>query len=87
MRLGVGGVIVFAWLQIAFWRRAFTLYRRAKPDPLALALVVGTMGSMINLLAHGLVDNSVFVNDLAYVFVLLFGIMAQLAPAMIEGES
>ena len=29
------------------------------------------MSSMVNLLAHGLVDNSVFVQDLCYVFVLL----------------
>ena len=36
------------------------------------------MGSMINLLAHGLVDNSVFVNDLAYVFVLLLGIISNI---------
>ncbi len=79
VRLGIGGVIVFAWLQIAFWRRAFTLYHRVKRDPLALALVVGAMGSMINLLAHGLVDNSVFVNDLAYVFVLLLGVVATLS--------
>jgi hypothetical protein len=33
------------------------------------------MGSMANLLAHGLVDNSVFVQDLTYVFVLLLGLL------------
>ncbi len=79
VQLGIFGVIVFAWIQVAFWRRAFAIYRQVNRDPLALALVVGAMGSMINLLAHGLVDNSVFVNDLAYVFVLLLGIVAQLA--------
>ena len=31
VRLGIFGVIVFAWLQIAFWRRAFALYRRVEP--------------------------------------------------------
>jgi hypothetical protein len=39
------------------------------------------MGSMINLLSHGLVDNSVFVNDLAFVFMLLLGLMNNLANA------
>jgi hypothetical protein len=37
------------------------------------------MGSMVNVLAHGLVDNSVFVQDLAYIFVLLLGLAIQLS--------
>lgn len=79
IRLGLLGVIVFAWVQWCFWRRAVTLYRAFRGrDMLAFALVVGAMGSMINLLAHGLVDNSVYVNDLAFVFVLLLGIVAVL---------
>jgi hypothetical protein len=59
-----------------FWvqARRLYLYYRAK-DPLLLALTVGTMGSMVNLLGHGLVDNSVFVNDLAYVFMLLLALV------------
>jgi hypothetical protein len=42
------------------------------------ALLVGMIGSMMNLLAHGLVDNSVFVNDLTYVFMLLLVLNANL---------
>jgi O-antigen ligase len=79
IRLGLLGVIVFGWLQWCFWRRTVSLYRAFKGrDAISFALVVGVMGSMINLLAHGLVDNSVYVNDLAYVFVLLLGIAAAL---------
>jgi O-antigen ligase len=79
IRLGLLGVIVFAWVQWGFWRRAVTLYRAFRGrDALAFALVVGVMGSMVNLLGHGLVDNSVYVNDLAFVFVLLLGIVAVL---------
>jgi O-antigen ligase len=72
LRLGIMGAVVLVWLQAAFWRAALRAYRfwRGR-DTLMFALVVGTMGSMVNLLAHGLVDNSVYVNDLAFVFVLL----------------
>ncbi|MBE2271169.1 MAG: O-antigen ligase family protein [Anaerolinea sp.] len=77
VRLGIGGVLIFAWIQVAFWRAALRLYR-TRPDALTAALLIGAMGSMINLLAHGLVDNSVFVSDLAYVFVLLLGVVGNL---------
>lgn len=83
VRLGILGLIVFLWIQAIFWRQSIRLYRvirnSAAHEPLRLALVVGMMGSMTNLLAHGLVDNSVYVNDLAYVFMLLLGLCANLA--------
>lgn len=82
LRLGIFGILIFVWIQAAFWQaahRAHVLYRVR--DPLTFALVVGIMGSMINLLAHGLVDNSVYVQDLAYIFVLLLGLIAQFSNA------
>lgn len=83
VRLGIFGLIVFLWIQAIFWRQSLRLYRTirsaAAREPLTLALVIGMMGSMINLLAHGLVDNSIYVNDLAYVFMLLLGLCANLA--------
>ncbi len=79
VRLGIFGVMLFFWIQAFFWRQAVQLYRTFKGrDPLMFALVTGIMGSMINLLAHGLVDNSVFVNDLSYVFVLLLGLISNI---------
>jgi hypothetical protein len=39
------------------------------------------MGCMVNTLAHGLVDNSVYVNDLAFVFAFTLGLIATLARA------
>jgi O-antigen ligase len=72
VRLGIGGVILLFALFgviIASARQAFShLYPQ---DRLLSALLIGTIGSFVNLVAHGLVDNSVFVLDLAYVFVLL----------------
>jgi O-antigen ligase len=76
-RLGLGGLVAGLWLQAAFWRQALPLRRLADPDRRALAL--GLMGSMINFLAHGLVDASYFLIDLAFVFFLTLGIIEWLA--------
>lgn len=88
LRLGVLGVLALAWVQVAFWRSAARLYRAARHgDRLTFALVVGVIGSMTNLLTHGLVDNSVFVHDLAYVFVLLLAVVANLSRLKNEEQS
>jgi len=69
IRLGIGGVILLIALQIAFWRRGLGAWQALKGrDPLMTACVVGALGAMANILAHGLVDNSYFVIDLAYIF-------------------
>jgi O-antigen ligase len=79
-RLGLVGLPVLAALQFGFWRTglwAWRWLRRASHmDRLVLAAVVGALGSMANFLGHGLVDNSYFVVDLAYVFCFTLGIVA-----------
>ncbi len=90
VRLGIAGPLVFIGLQVAFWRTVAPLVHRFSTTPLLQALVIGAMGSMANLLAHGLVDNSVFVNDLSIVFMLLLGLAASLnhvAATGAQGES
>ncbi len=67
-RLGVLGVVAGIGLQVAFWRAALPLRRHADPD--ARALAVGLMGGVADMLAHGLVDHSFFLIDLAYAFFL-----------------
>ena len=76
-RLGLVGLVAGLWLQIAFWWQALPLRRLADPDRRALAL--GLMGSMVNFLAHGLVDTSYFVIDLAFAFFLALGVIQWLA--------
>ena len=76
-RLGLVGLVAGLWLQIAFWWQALPLRRLADPDRRALAL--GLMGSMVNFLAHGLVDASYFVIDLAFAFFLALGVIQWLA--------
>jgi O-antigen ligase len=68
-RLGLAGVILFIIIQVSFWRNCLHAVRNfTKRDPLMLALSIGLMGSMADLLAHGWIDNSVFVYDLAFIF-------------------
>lgn len=80
VRLGILGAALLIWIQVAFWRGAFRLYRRARQqNGVETAAIVGVMGSMAALLAHGLIDNSIFVFDLSYIFVLLLGVVASLS--------
>jgi len=73
-RLGVGGILLLVWLQIHFWRNAWRLYQKL-PEP----LVLGLIGSMAVFLGHGLVDNSYFLVDLAFIFFLTFGLVQHLS--------
>jgi len=78
VRLGLAGPLVLLALLAAFWRSALRAFRHTA-NHTTLVLLAGAMGSMVSLMAHGLVDNSVFVPDLAYVFVLLLGLVANAA--------
>jgi O-antigen ligase len=83
-RLGLGGLVAGLWLQIGFWRRALPLRRLVDADRRALAL--GMMGGMVDFLAHGLVDASYFVIDLAFVFFLALGVVQWLALKRSEAD-
>jgi O-antigen ligase len=82
-RLGVGGIAVLLWLQFAFWRAAWHVYHR-QPLGEERALILGLMGSMVAALAHGMVDNSFFLVDLAYIFFLTLGVIGRLAASREE---
>ncbi len=79
IRLGLGGVILLIGTQAIFWRTCLNLRRTLQQDIMLSAIVLGTMASMSDVLLHGLVDNSVFVLDLSYVYVLLL-----LIPALVQ---
>jgi O-antigen ligase len=76
-RLGIGGIVLLLWLQLAFWRVAWRLYRHP-PDAAARTLILALMASMVAILAHGLVDNSFFLVDLAFIFFLITGVISKL---------
>jgi O-antigen ligase len=79
-RLGIGGIALLLWLQFAFWRAAWHLYRR-QPEGEERALTLGLMGTMVAILAHGMVDNSFFLVDLGFILFFSAGIIARLAES------
>ncbi|MFQ3568068.1 MAG: O-antigen ligase family protein [Aggregatilineales bacterium] len=81
-RLGLLGVIWLIGMQAIFWRAGLTAYHRLRVgSPLSLAMVVGVLGSMTGLLAHGFIDNSIFVQDLSLIFMMLIAIIAYFSEA------
>ncbi|MCB9451772.1 MAG: O-antigen ligase family protein [Anaerolineaceae bacterium] len=79
VRLGFGGIAILLWLQVFFWKNIARAHRVTRQERgVLLAVTVGTIGSMVNLVSHGLIDNSVFVQDLSLVFMLLLGLSSYL---------
>ncbi len=76
-RLGVLGVVALIWLQVAFFKVALRLYRSLEDEGMRV-LSLGLMASMVDFLAHGLVDNSYFLVDLAFIFCLTLGIIRRM---------
>jgi O-antigen ligase len=91
-RLGVLGFAAGVWLVAGFWVTAVGVYRRLAAAGDAerrslLALTVGLMGLVADMLAHGLVDHGFFLVDLSYVFFLALAVVQHLrrlaeAPAL-----
>ena len=89
LRLSALGLLAFIAIQALFWRKAWRALRQSRgQDTLAFAMTLGIAGSMAGLLAHGLIDNSVFVIDLALIFAFQLAAMqrlSQLADASASG--
>jgi len=79
-RLGLLGFASGVWLHVSFWRVAVDTYRRlrASADRDLWALSIGLMASMADMLAHGIVDNSYFLLDLAFAFCLTLALIQHL---------
>ncbi len=73
-RLGIWGAFIIIWLLTAFFRAGLRAYYRLSDSP-ARALVLGALASMVDFLAHGLIDHSFFLVDLSFVFFLSLGII------------
>ena len=87
-RLSVFGVVIFGMIQLDFWRRAYSVVRKIRQrDPLLFSMTLGLCGSMAALLIHGLVDNSVFVIDLAFIFMFQLAAMIRLRQLAEQSEA
>jgi O-antigen ligase len=76
-RLGIGGVAAIIGFLVVFFVRGMRLYHRL-PEGDQRALVLGLLGSMVSFVAHGLVDSSYFVVELALIFALTLGLVQRL---------
>ena len=75
-RLGLLGLVVGVWLfASAFWQ-GWRGFRRASGD--RRALLLGLLAALAATLAHGLIDNSLFLVDLMLLFMLSIGLIARL---------
>lgn len=78
-RLGLLGLLAGLWLMgeavLALWRAV----RRA--DETWLPVAAGLAGALAAMLAHGLVDHSFFLVDLAYLFYLILGVAVWLVTS------
>ncbi|MFN8475127.1 MAG: O-antigen ligase family protein [Anaerolineae bacterium] len=75
-RLGIVAVVALVGSLVAFFRGAWRLFRRLTGD--IRWLVLGLAASMVYCLAHGLIDNSFFLVDLAFFYMLTVGIVRML---------
>jgi O-antigen ligase len=77
LRLGLPGLLAFGWLQWRFFKEALALWRRPL-DPALRALNVGLLAGMASMMAHGLVDASFFVVELAAIYALMVAFVRQM---------
>ncbi len=78
-RLGVAGLGVGAWL---FARAAAVGWQLAVSQPAGeRAIAIGLLASLAATVAHGLMDNSIFLVDLSFVWMMTLGLLAALRRA------
>ena len=68
-RLGLLGLLAGGWLFWSYWKVAHGLPKMVDREWLPVA--IGLLGSLAYMLAHGMVDHSFFLVDLAFAFSLL----------------
>jgi O-antigen ligase len=78
-RLGILGLLAGGWAVLSGMRRAWQLYRHGSPDiwPVALGLLAG----LVVTVAHGLIDNSLFLIDLMALFMVALGLLQRISHA------
>ncbi|MEJ2735339.1 MAG: O-antigen ligase family protein [Anaerolineae bacterium] len=81
LRLGVPGLAAFLWVMVSFFQKGFITYRLL-PQGNERLLTLGMMAGMVNLVAHGLVDNAFFLVDLAFALVLMLAVVQAVADEL-----
>ncbi len=74
LSLGLLGLISICWLLARFFRWGWAAYRTSA-DATERALALGLLAGMVDLVVHGMVDNSFLLVDLAVVFWFFCGLV------------
>jgi O-antigen ligase len=84
LQLGLLGLAAFLWLLWRFLRHSY----RGLSDPSRRWVAAGSLGCMADTLVHGLIDNSYFLVDLAFIFWLTLALVNRPSqPAVAHGPS
>jgi O-antigen ligase len=87
VRLGIVGLAAGIWIQVEFWRLAWAAQQQLRSgSPESRGLVVGLMGGVATMIAHGMVDETHFVIDLSFIFFMTLGLMHQLSMEASDGN-
>lgn len=80
-RTGLLGLFALLAILISFFKLTFDILRPRAPAPLhdLCPLAIGLLATMINTLAHGLVDTGYWFVDLGFVFMLVLGLMVAIS--------
>jgi O-antigen ligase len=76
LQLGLLGLVAALWLLVRFARRTLPWTRPAVPRA-RRALAVGATASMVDFVVHGMIDNSYFLVDVAFIFWLTLAVGAR----------
>jgi putative inorganic carbon (HCO3(-)) transporter len=79
LQVGLPGLAALGWLIWRFLPLAWSAARDGTGVPIGQALGVGAVGSMTDFVAHGFVDNSYFLPDMAVIFWLTLAVGACVA--------
>lgn len=87
LALGLPGLVFLFWQQAAFWRLWCRKIGDVPLNTLARGLLLGLGASMVATLAHGLIDNSYFLVDLAFIWMMTMALIGELPNGQRELES
>ncbi len=92
LSLGLAGLVAMGVLAVGFARDARRVWlatdaRAPGEAERARLLIVGTAGTMVALVVHGLIDNSYFLPDLAVLFWAAFAIVRVLASSPVAAPA
>lgn len=68
-----------------FWQSIYQMLKNTQ-NTYQKIIIVGVMGAMASLTLHGMIDNSIYVNDLSMIFAFFVAITATYANQQSESQ-